>query len=138
MNEMNFSPEVELTRPALRAFRTGNIERAISRAMRKAASTSLRDMRSETSNRVRLRKKLKVKAVNKALALRNNTIGDVEWAVDVRGDTTRLSDYRRQLKRGVKVEVNKGQRAPIQSAFIATLASGHKGVFIVGLSGYHS
>lgn len=102
--------------------------------MRRASATSVRDMRSEASKRVRVRKRLKARDVKKALVPRKNTgrtLDSMSWGVDVRGTTTRLSDYpHRQIRRGVSATVNKGQRTLIKGAFVATLKSGHKGVFV--------
>lgn len=114
----------------------GRAAKAIARALRKAASTSLRDMRSEARKRVRARKRLKAKVVRKALNLRRPprpSRGDMgmEWGVDVSGKAVRASAYpHRQTRRGVSVAVNKGKRSLLRSAFIRTLSSGHRGVFL--------
>lgn len=126
--------DVELNSTELRALRSRNIDRAIVRAMRKARSTSLRDMRSEASKRVRSRKRIKAKAVRQALVKRKpkgRDIGDMVWGVDVRGDTVPLAVYpHRQTKKGVSVTVNRGKRTLLKGAFVATMRSGHKGVFM--------
>lgn len=70
--------DVVLNRRDLRALRASSISRAATRAMRKASSTSLRDMRSEAAKRVRESKRIKAKAAKKALVPRKNrgrTIG---------------------------------------------------------------
>ncbi len=118
----------------LRALQSGAIQRGLTKAIRRATSTSVRDMRSEASKRVRLRKRLKARDVKKALVSRKNigrTMDTMEWGVDVKGSATRLSDYpHRQVRRGVSVAINKGQRTLVAGAFVATLRSGHKGVFL--------
>jgi hypothetical protein len=118
----------------LAALHYGNIARAIARALRKAGSTALRDMRSEASKRVRARKRLKAAAVRKALHLRRprrTTVDGMTFALDVEGKPVPLSAYpHRQTKRGVSVSVNRDKRTLVRSAFIATMSSGHTGVFM--------
>jgi hypothetical protein len=118
----------------MRALLAGNSERALARAARKAGSTGLREMRSEASKRVRQRKRIKAGMVGRALHARRPKGGKLNamvWAVDVRGDKVPLSAYpHRQVKRGVSVEVNRGKRTILKSAFVASAGSGHKGVWL--------
>lgn len=118
----------------LGAFQPARFRRAVRRALRKAGSNALRDMRAEASKRVRTRKRIKAGIVRKALHLRrprNVDLDGGEWTIDVSGAPVPLSAYpHRQTKRGVSVEVNRGKRTLIPRAFIATMASGHRGVFI--------
>lgn len=118
----------------LAALHPGRIGPAIRRAVRKAGMTALRDMRAEASKRVRARKRIKAGVVSKALRMRRPRGGDVdgaEWAIDVRGARTSLTAYPvRQTKRGVSVEVNRGKRTLLPGAFIATMKSGHRGVWM--------
>ncbi len=112
------------------------LRRAVVKATRKAVGTSARDMRSTAGKRVRARKRLKVKTVKKALVTRRAKVSTQgisgEWGVDVRSDKVFLADYphRRLIKGGVSYSVNKGQRSRIKGAFVATMKSGHKGVFV--------
>lgn len=122
---------------------------AFVRAMQKAGSTALRDMKSEANKRVRARKRIKVKFISRSFHLRRprgsgNVIDGKEWALDVRGNRVSLTAYphrqtkipkgpqSRRSKRpgGVSVEVNRGKRTLIKGAFIATMKSGHQGVWI--------
>ena len=106
---------------------------AVKRAMKKAGATALRDMRAEASKRVRARKRIKGKYVREAISLRRPRGGDIEsyeWAVDVGGAAVPLVAYpHRQTKRGVSVEVNRGKRTLVAGSFVATMKSGHEGVF---------
>jgi hypothetical protein len=123
-----FSPE------ELRLLRSKLTAKPVIRALRKAGSTALRDMRSETSKRVRQRKRIKAGVIAKALRMRRakgSRIEDMEWSLDVSNRPFRVSDYpHRQTKRGVSVAINRGKRSLIRGAFLATLKSGHKGVFL--------
>jgi hypothetical protein len=57
-------------------------------------------------------------------------IAGMSWAVDVSGEPVPLVAYPyRQTKQGVSVEVNRGKRTLLKGAFVATLKSGHVGVF---------
>lgn len=126
--------DLKISSSELKALSSKRLTRAITTAMRKAASTSVRDMRSEASKRVRASKRIKAKEVRKALVPRRNKgrrIDDMEFGVDVRGDAIRLSAYpHRQTKKGVSVEIDRGKRVLIKSAFMATMASGRRGVYL--------
>lgn len=127
---------VQVTVPGLKTWplRPKSVEAAATRAMRKAGSTALRDMRSEASKRVRARKAIKAGAVGASFILRRpkgSKLTRMVWAVDVMHKVQRVSDYRyRQTKKGVSVAINKGKRSFIESAFVATMKSGHRGVFV--------
>ena len=56
---MAIAVKATIDRRALKALKAKGLGRAITRAMRKASTTSLRDMRSEASKRVRARKRIK-------------------------------------------------------------------------------
>ena len=110
-------------------------KRALVKALRKSGSTALRDMRSETSKRVRRRKRIKAKAVKRAISLKRAKGSDIEgmsWAVTIHDRPMRLIDYpHRQTRKGVSVGINKGGgRTLVRSAFIASMSSGHRGVFV--------
>lgn len=110
-------------------------KQTVTRAIQRSGSTSLRDMKSEASKRVRKLKRLKVKQVKRAIHVtkpsKSMTLRDIEWSVNITGEKVRLSDYpHRQTRKGVSVTVNKGKRTLISGAFVATLRSGHEGVFI--------
>lgn len=135
---MDVGLEIRVNQHNVRALR--QLRRAILRATRKAGTTGLRDMRSAASKQVRARKRLKVKRVNQSLVRRTGRVlgSSLEgtWAIDVRGDVVPLSEYphrqvktRGKRKGGVNVTVNRGKRSRIPGAFVATMGSGHKGIF---------
>lgn len=130
---MPVAVSVQFDRAELRALQPGKINRPLVRAVRKAGSKSLRDMRAELSKRVRQRKRIKAKVVRNALRLtraKGSRIEDMEWKIEVANTFARVSDYpHRQTRRGVSVEINRGQRSLITGAFVATMKSGHRGVF---------
>lgn len=111
----------------------GRLDKAIGRALSKAGSTGLRDMRSEASKRIRARKRLKLSTVNKTLVMRRakRSSIDGEWGLDVSGMAVPLVAYpHRQTQKGVSVEVNRGKRTLLPHAFLARMRSGHEGVFM--------
>lgn len=120
-------------RSKLAELGTGKLTGAIKRALRKAGATALRDMRSEASKRIRARKRIKVRYITRALTLARPKGGDIAtlaWAINVSGDSVPLIAYpARQTRKGVSVEVNRGKRTLIKSAFIAVMPNGHRGVF---------
>lgn len=130
---MTVSISVKWDRGEMAALETGPFKTAVRRALSKAGATALRDMRSETTKRIRARKKIKPSYIRRALTLRRakgGDIADLEWAVDVSGEAVPLVAYpHRQTKKGVKVEVNRGKRTLLKGAFVATMKSGHVGVF---------
>jgi len=128
------SISIRVSTTELRELLTHGCPAAILRAARKAGSTALRDMRAEASKRIRARKRIRVSATRRVLDIRTakgSTLESLEWALRVRGGSVPLSAYpHRQVKSGVSVEVNVGERKILKSAFVATMRSGHEGIFL--------
>jgi len=112
----------------------GRLQKALVRALRKAGQTALRDMRAEASKIVRAERPLKRKVIRDALRMvksKGANLDDLSWSLLVSGKTAHLSDYpHRQTRKGVSVQVETGKRILFKSAFIATMHSGHQGVFL--------
>jgi hypothetical protein len=130
---MSIDVDVKWDKSGIAALETGPLKRALVRALKKAGATALRDMRSEASKRIRARKRIRPRYITRALTLRRARGGDVaamSWALDVDGAPVPLVAYpHRQTRKGVSVEVNKGKRTLVKGSFVATMKSGHKGVF---------
>lgn len=110
------------------------MRRAMRATMKKAGRDAARDMRSASVKQVRARKRLKAAAVRKATRVQRKTSGSntASWAWGVEFDDTRIpaSAYpHRQTKRGVTLSINRGRPTRVKSAFIARMASGHRGVY---------
>jgi hypothetical protein len=107
---------------------------ALFRALKRAGSEAAKAMRAEASRHIRERKRFKVKDVNRGLPLltpRGNTIESLVWTMRASGKPVPLATFpARQTRKGVSVEVNRGQRKLVKSAFLATMKSGHTGVFV--------
>lgn len=118
----------------LRVWQGRSVERAVGRALFKSGRDALRTLRTESSRTVRARKRIKLARVNKSLATffpsSSDSIGDLEWRMDVSGKAIPLVDYpHSQTRAGVMVAVNVGKRVLIRSAFEAKMKSGHDGIF---------
>jgi hypothetical protein len=124
---------VTIDKAGIAALAKGPMKRAVVRALRKAGSTALRDMRSEASKRIRARKRIKASYIGRALTLTRAKGTDIEamaWSVRVSGAPVPLVAYpHRQTAKGVSVEVNRGKRTLVKGAFVATMRNGHVGVF---------
>lgn len=101
------------------------------RAARLAGSSALRAMRAEASRLIRERKAMKLSAVRDALdVLFPSASGELVWALRAKAKPMPVIAFNaRQTRRGVSVEINVGKRSLIRGAFIATMKSGHTGVF---------
>lgn len=108
---------------------------AVTRAARKAGSSAIRAVRVESTRAVRARKQIRVRAVRNALTVSRapaagTALENLEWKMFAKDVGTRISDYPfRQTRAGVSVGINAGARSLIKSAFVATMKSGHTGVF---------
>ncbi len=126
----------------------GPVRSAVARALKKAGGDAIRAMRVESSRTIRERKRFKVRTVNTALVLdfpRGNNIDQLEWKMRVRGQIVPVVDFphrqigsriigrkgrKERASGGVRVEINRGRPVLIRSAFVATMRSGHTGVFL--------
>lgn len=113
----------------------GALQRAITRAVSKAGGDAIRKMRTEGGKRVRNRKRFKAARVRRATPLRfprgSRTLDQLEWRMDVSGREVPLVDFPnpRQTRKGASVGVNTGKRTLVKGAFLATMKSGHTGIF---------
>lgn len=125
---------LEIDQRELRKLLKASNGKAPLRALRKAGGTALRDMRAEASKRVRQRKRIRAQIVRKALSLsrpKGSDIAQLEWGLRVSGKAVPLVAYpHRQTRRGMSVAVNRGKRTLIPGAFLASMPSGHRGVFV--------
>jgi len=117
----------------LEVWRDRKVEKAVARALSKSGTAAIRNVKVSSNRYIRARKRMMVKRVNDALPLTfpiTKSIDGMEWRMDVSGHAFRVSDFPyRQTKRGVTVTINTGKRVLIHGAFVATMKSGHTGVF---------
>jgi hypothetical protein len=96
-----------------------------------AGSSAIKAMRAEASRQIRGRKNVQVKGLKSALTIDPVRQGKLEWVIRASGGIMPVHAYfPRQTKKGTSVEINKGARKVIAHAFIATMKSGHTGVFM--------
>ncbi len=118
----------------LEAWKGHGVEKAVASAMSKAGRGAIRAMQAASTRSVRQRKRLKVARVKKGLKLtfpQGKELADLVWRMDVSGAPIPLGEFpHSQTRKGVTVAVNNGARKLIRSAFVATLKSGHEGVFM--------
>lgn len=121
-------------RSLLKPFQTRAMERALTSAMKKAGGDAIRAMRAESNRAIRARKRMRASAVSRGLVLRMPVgakhLDDLVWRIVVSNAPVPLGAYpARQIKKGVSVAVNKGKRSVVSGAFLATMKSGHQGIF---------
>lgn len=120
---------------ALIPFKQGKISSALFSTVKQAGGDGLRTLRTYGSRYVRNRKGLKLKRVREGLTPHfprgGRSTDDLVWTLRIDGSPIPVADYPyRQQRRGVKVRINKGSPKLIAGAFVATMKSGHVGVFV--------
>lgn len=143
---MSVRVEVKWDKSQIAALATGPLVGALKKALRKAGATALRDMRSEATKRIRAMKRIKPRYIRDAITLHKaegTDIAYMEWAVNVSGKPVPLIAYPHRAKAGrtgkrrmgprspggMIVEVNVGKQTFVRGAFVATMRSGHTGIF---------
>jgi Prophage minor tail protein Z (GPZ) len=131
---MSIAVKLEWDSRELKVWRNAKVDFALARALTRAGADAIRAMRAQSKRMVRERKRIKAKYLaDKALPLtfpRGKAISDLAWRMDVSGRPVPLGEYpSRQTKKGVSVEVTKGRRKLLESAFIRPKKGGGKGVF---------
>lgn len=113
-----------------------DVERALTRAVARSGSDTIRALRVRSNQDIRQRKRLKVSRINKSLVLdfpaNKSEMKGLIWRMRVGNAPTPVIELgARQTKKGVTFGINKGaKRSLIRGAFIATMRSGHRGVFV--------
>jgi len=98
----------------------------ISRSLNDAATHTVTD----ASRRVRQTWNLNVKEAKAGYIVVKSSPQTLESRVIVKGKPVPLMAFKpRQTKKGISVTIKKGHRTMLRSAFIATMRSGHVGVY---------
>lgn len=116
-------------------LQSAGMERAVFRALKKAGGDALRKLRAEAKRQVRARVSIRAGYLAAStLPLRFATgraVDELAWVMKVSGREVPLGEYpRRATKKGVSVEVQRGRRVLLKSAFLARSKSGRQGVFL--------
>lgn len=126
---------ISLEGRALGVWLNKGVEKAAFRALKKAGTSAARAMLAASNRSVRFRKRFKVADVKKALPVTYPKSGrkDIEslvWTMRVSGKAFPLAAFPyRETRKGVIVRVNKGKGQLVKGVFVATMASGHVGIF---------
>lgn len=101
-------------------------DQAASRALNRTATT----VRAEAARMIGHDYNMKISAAKGQMEIRRATKNDLRAAVQVSGRPIPLIEFdARQVRAGVSVKV-KGTRKVVSHAFIATMKTGHKGVYV--------
>jgi hypothetical protein len=119
----------------LEQLRAKTVDRAVFRALKKAGGDALRALRAEakrrTRDRIRIRAGYLAGSAFPLRYARGSSVGELAWTMKVSGRAVPLGEYpRRQTKKGVSVEVQRGKRSLIRGAFLARAKSGRQSVFL--------
>lgn len=109
------------------------IKGALPKVMERSLNKAIRGVRTDTSKEIRREVTAKAKHVNRTFKIYKASAkkGILAAALESTGKRLPMIAYQaRQTKRGVSVKINRqGGRHLIPHAFIATMPSGHTGVF---------
>lgn len=98
-----------------------------------AGRDAQRTMKTEATKHIRARKNIKLSSVQRLMSTpTRKQAKQIQWVVHVKGEVSPMIGYDpKKTKKGVTVRINKGgPRKLLPHAFIATMRSGHEGVFI--------
>lgn len=110
-------------------------ERALYQALKKAGGDAIRAVRAEAKRGTRERVRIRAAYLaDRSLPLtfpKGRGLSDLVWVMRVSGSEVPLGEYpARQTRKGVSVEVQRGKRTVIRSAFMARGRSARKSVFL--------
>jgi hypothetical protein len=119
----------------LAVWRNRTVDKALFAALGKSGSDAARALKVDSSRRLREKKRFKVRLVNRSLPLAfpklRGAIADLEWTMRVSGEPSPVAAFPyRQTRAGINAMINRNKRTLIGGAFVATMKSGHTGVFM--------
>ena len=92
--------------------------------------------KTSVSQGVRAEYRIKAKDIKRAIVLRRAYVTKLEASIVAAGTSLPLRAFpHRQTRKGVSVAIMRGKRKVVQKAFVATMRSGHTGVFARGTYG---
>lgn len=130
----DFAVTIRWDRLAERFIRSDITRRALFNATRKAGRDAQKAMRAASKRGIRESTRIRAGYLaDRAFPIppaRGRKLADLVWRMPVSGREVPLGEYpRRQTRKGVSVEVQRGKRQTIKSAFLARSKSGRLGVF---------
>lgn len=126
--------------PQLREIRASVAEAARelpARVTVQALNRAATSVRAEASREIRNVYTLRASAIGRAITLQRANSSTLTAVLTAKGRRLSLTNFTgvRQTRRGVSVQIKRGQRRVISHAFLATMASGHRGVFMRAYKG---
>lgn len=123
------------TSEGIENFTEKRVMAAVVRSMKRAGGDAIRAVRAASKRSVRERVRLRASYLaDRALPLAfppGRSLDDMAWRMDVSGREVPLGEYpARQTRKGVSVEVQRGRRTVIESAFLAKGRAKRPGVFL--------
>lgn len=102
-----------------------------------ALNRSATSVRAEASREIRKVYTLRASSIGRAISLQRANRANLTAVLTATGNRLSLTQFTgvRQTKRGVSVEIKRGNRRVISHAFLAQMKSGHRGVFIRAYEG---
>lgn len=102
------------------------------RVLGRALNRTITGVRTDVSSGIRKRLNVKASDVRKVISVRRARAAELSAEIVIAGKGAPLAVFgARQTKKGVTIKVLRGgARKTIRGAFIATMKSGHKGVFV--------
>jgi hypothetical protein len=115
----------------LRYLSSGKASKAIESAAKRAGASATRKVKAEVSRQIRARKAVMVRQVHDGIAVTSSGTGaETSWRVRVKGGAMQIGKLKhKQTKSGVKFQESKGVWSELKGAFVATMKTGHSGVF---------
>lgn len=102
---------------------------ATARALNKTAAQA----KTQAAREIRNQYNISSRVIGRHIHIRRSTPANLTASVSAEGEKLPIVAFSaRQTKRGVTAQIKRGARRLIRSAFLATLRSGHRGVFARG------
>ncbi|MGH8519860.1 MAG: phage tail protein [Gammaproteobacteria bacterium] len=121
--------DIERAVRSLTEIQRAIVPKASARALNKTASQA----KTQAAREIRTHYNISTRVIGRHIELSRATPATLVAALKATGDKLPVIAFQaRQTKRGVTVQIKRGRRRLIPHAFIATLRSGHKGVFARG------
>lgn len=125
--------EIKIDEPQLRQVRQtlAGIPKAMPRVISRAINRTISPAKTAVSRGIRQEVNIKAGDLNKKIKVEKATFGKWEGRIKLSTKRIPLEDFgAKQTAKGVSYKIKKaGGRKVISSGFIATMASGHTGVF---------
>jgi acetylglutamate kinase len=128
--------EAKWTERDLERWRGDALEKAIVRAIRNAGDRAARRMLTDGVKFIQSKKRLKESFLRSQIKLfrpgKSAKLDDLVWSIRVSGKAVPLAMYPavRTTRTGVTVRVNVGKAQKVAHAFLATMPSGHEGIYL--------